>query len=366
MTLKARDAVYKLPEYVPGKSVQEVQQEFGLDHVIKLASNENPLGPSSKAVKALISAVQTINIYPDGKAGLLREKLADFYGMKEQEIVLGNGSDELIHLLTFAFLRTGDEVLIAHPSFAMYKISVEAAGARAVRVELDSDLKIDLNALSEALTSKTRMVILCNPNNPTGLILHKQEVNDFLSKLPDDVLTVFDEAYYEFVEDTDYADGLSFLKNGINCVILRTFSKVYGLAGLRIGYMLAKQEICSVMERVRSPFNVNSLAQKAAAAALDDQEHVKKVLFNNHEQKCYLYEELARMKLTWLPSESNFIFIDISSTGLSGKDIFNSLLRRGVIIRTGFDKPDWIRVTVGLPEENSLFIKELGRLLKNG
>ncbi len=357
MAIRISPDIAGITPYSPGKPIEEVERELGITGSIKLASNENPRGPSPKALAVLNEAAKTLHRYPDGGGHYLRQALADQWKVAPDQIILGNGSDEVITLLTKAFLEPGDEAIMADPSFVVYKIDVAAAHAKPVLVPL-KEYRHDLPALAKAVTAKTRMVFVCNPNNPTGTYVTAAEVTAFMQAIPPDVIVVFDEAYYEYVTATDYPDTLAILKAGRHVVLLRTFSKIYGLAGLRIGYGLTTAEIVQHLHRVRPPFNTNSLAQKAALAALSDEEHVRESRRLNAEGMAFLSERLAAMGLTVVPSQANFLYFDVKQ---DGKVAFEALLRRGVIVR--HLGGTFLRVTVGLPHENDRFIAALQAVL---
>ncbi len=349
--------------YEPGKPVEEVKRELGLERVYKLASNENPLGPSPRALEALRGDIaEAIRMYPDGGAWALRQKIADKFGLTPEWVAVGNGSDELIHFLGLVFLCPGDEMVAGHPSFVRYEAAAQLNGAKFVKVPL-KDFKLDLEAMAEAVTPKTKLIFVANPNNPTGTIVTQSEVEKFMESVPPDVVVVFDEAYCSFVDDPEFPDVLPYVKSGDRPVILlRTFSKDYGLAGLRVGFGLMPPEIREYVDKVREPFNVNSLAQLAALHALDDDEYVERVRKVNAEGKAFLYRELERLGLTYVPTQANFLLVDV---GAPAREIFNALLRRGIIVRPAdaFGFPTFIRVTIGKPEENEAFIRALEEVL---
>ena len=359
---KARSEVFSLQPYVPGKPVEEVERELGITGVIKLASNENPLGPSPMAVARVQEALKQLNMYPDGACYYLRQALAGHYGFSEDSFLVGNGSDELLRLISETFVGPGDEVLYGMPSFSEYGFMARVMGGTCVEVPL-KDMRFDLPAILDKITEKTKLVYICNPNNPTGTITSRAETDQFMKSLPDDVLVIFDEAYYEYVTDKDYVSGVEYLSRGRNVIVLRTFSKIYGLAGLRIGYGITTPEIAALVNRVREPFNVNLLAQTAAIGALADREHLQKSRELNLQGRDFLYREFSRLGLEYVPTEANFIFVDIRR---DCRQVFQALLKEGVIIRTGdiFGYPTYIRVTIGKPEENQRFIAALDRVLQ--
>src|SRR6266581_5330721 len=357
MGIKVSPDIAGITPYSPGKPIEELERELGITGSIKLASNENPRGPSPKALAVLNAAAKTLHRYPDGGGHYLRQGLAERWKVTPDQIVLGNGSDEIITLLTRAFLQTGDEAVMADPSFIVYKIDVTAAHAKAVLVPLKA-YRHDVGAMVKVVTDRTRLLFVCNPNNPTGTYVTASEINSLLQAVPTDVILVFDEAYYEYVTAPDYPDALELLKSGRNIVILRTFSKIYGLAGLRIGYGLTTPEIVEHLNRIRPPFNTNSLAQNAALAALADEEHVRESRRLNTEGMAYLTERLRALGLTVVPSQANFLYFDVKQ---DGKAVFEALLRRGVIVRHLGGA--FLRVTIGLSQENERFITALQAVL---
>lgn len=358
---RARQAVFSLQPYIPGKPIEEVKRELGLNDIIKLASNENPLGPSPLAMQAMEKAVRDIHLYPDANSYYLKEGLAAFTGLDAAGIVLGNGSDEVLMILGLTFLNPGDEVIYADPTFVEYEFTALVMGANCVKVPL-KDYRHDLPGILQAVTEKTKMIVICNPNNPTGTIVSEQELDDFMQDVPGDVLVVFDEAYSEYVESPEYCSGSKYLQQGRNVIILHTFSKIFGLAGLRIGYGLTRPEIAAAMRMATYPFNMNSAAQAAGRAALDDQEHIRRSRELNAAGKRYLYAELERMGINYIKTESNFILLD---TGRASHEVFQELLQLGVIVRNcaSYGYKTCIRVTVGTSEENQRFIRELGKIL---
>lgn len=357
----------RVPEYIrslipyePGKPIEEVEREYGIEDSIKLASNENPLGPSPKALKALSERIGQLHLYPDGDCFYLKRALAAKLGVAEERLVFGNGSNEIIELAVRTFMRPGDETVMAHRAFVVYRLVVQANGGTCKTVPL-KNFTHDLEAMAEAVTARTRIIFLANPNNPTGTIYGKREWEKFLGRIGPDVLVIADEAYFEYVADPDYPNSLAYQENGKTILTLRTFSKLYGLAGLRIGYGVGPKDLVGWMHRVRQPFNVNAAAQWAARAALDDSEHVKHTLDVNREGMDYLKREIEKLGLEQVPSHANFILLRVGD----GAAIFKRLLQRGVIVRPMgvYDLPDYIRVTVGTMKENSRFINELQAII---
>jgi len=354
------DRIARLRPYVPGKPIEEVQRELGLTDVIKLASNENPLGPSPRALEALVAAASGVALYPEGSAPALRRAVSRATGMPEDTLVFGNGSDEVLHLLALTFLQPGDETVQGDPSFAMYEIYATQCDAVPVLVPL-KNFTHDLDAMANAVTDRTRMVFIANPNNPTGTFVRRGAVERFLDRLPRNVLVVLDEAYDEYVSDPDKPDLRPLVSEGRNVVILHTFSKAYGLAGLRVGYGIMRPQLATLLNRVRSRFNVNLPAQAAAAAALGDSTHVARTVALNAEGRNYFYTEFEKMGLDYVPSEGNFVLVDVGD----GRRVFEALQHKGVIVRSahGMGLPRHIRVTTGTMPQNQRFIAALKDVL---
>ncbi len=355
------DHIARLRPYVPGKPIEEVQRELGLTDVIKLASNENPLGPSPLALQALTATAAGVALYPEGSAPALRRAVAHATGMPEDTLVFGNGSDEILHLLALTFLQPGDETVQGDPSFAMYDIYATQCDAVPILVPL-KNYTHDLDAMADAITDKTRMVFLANPNNPTGTIVRRQAVERFLDRLPPNVLFVLDEAYDEYVTDPDKPDLRPLILEGRNVVILHTFSKAFGLAGLRVGYGIMRPETAVHLNRVRSPFNVNLPAQAAATAALADTDHVARTVALNAEGRNYFNSEFEKMGLDYVPSEGNFVLVDV---GRDAREVFQALQHKGIIVRSayGMGLPHHIRVTTGTMPQNERFIAAMKEVL---
>ncbi|HWP97928.1 MAG TPA: histidinol-phosphate transaminase [Syntrophomonadaceae bacterium] len=357
----ARGEIFNLKPYIPGKPVEEVQRELGLTDIVKMASNENPLGPSPLAVKALGEALDRIYMYPDANCFQLRDKMAAKLDVRERSIVIGNGSDELLKMIAEAFIHSGDEVIYADPTFAEYEFTALLMGACTRTIPLNN-FGHDLEGILAVVNEKTRIIYLCNPNNPTGTVVTQAQLDRFIALLPETVLLVIDEAYGEYATNPEYPDGLRYVREDRPVIVLRTFSKIYGLAALRVGYGVTRTDIAAALERVREPFNVNMLAQVGATAALEDQEHLSRSLECNQQGKDYLYRELGRMGLKWVPTEANFVLVD---TAQDCQKVYEQLLRQGIIVRSGnvFGYPTHIRVTVGLPDQNARFIKALKDVL---
>ncbi|MAG33415.1 MAG: histidinol-phosphate transaminase [Deltaproteobacteria bacterium] len=347
-----------LSPYEPGKPMEELERELGISDSIKLASNENPLGPSPKAVEAMREAAGEIHRYPDGASFALRRALSERLGVAQSQLVFGTGADEILELIAKTLIGPGDEVVYGWPSFAMYPIVVKGMGATGLPVPLTSELVHDLDAMAAAVTGRTRVVMVCNPNNPTGTSVGAEAFDRFVAALPADVVLAIDEAYFEFVRREDFPDVISLIAKRPGTLVLRTFSKIYGLAGIRIGYAICDEELASYLERARHPFNVNGLAEVGALAALDDHEHVRRTLEVNRTGIEYLEAELAKMGIETWPTDANFL---LARTGAGD---FDALLAKGVIVRPmgGFGLTEHVRVSIGLPEENERLIKALAEI----
>jgi len=358
-----RACLESIKPYVPGKPVEEVERELGLKNVIKLASNENPLGPSPAAVEAMQKMLSKMHIYPDGNCFYLREALAEKIAVRPEQLIFGNGSDEILSFLTMAYLNPGDEAVMVDPSFSEYDFAVRIMGGIPKRVNLEgADFSYNVDRILETVNDKTKLVFICSPNNPTGSVIKSAELERLIRSLPEKVMVVLDQAYFEYVDDPEHPAGLNYITEGLPVVALRTFSKIYGLAGLRIGYGVAPVQIVSDLNRVREPFNVSAIAQAAAHAALKDDQHIERsreMVFSARRQ---LAEGLAQIGLKPVPDQANFCFVDI---GIDSKQAFSALMQKGVIVRTGdiFGFPTYIRVTYSTPEENKRFITALGEVL---
>jgi len=355
--------VASLQPYIPGKPIEEVEREYGVTGVAKLASNENPLGPSPRAVEAGRAALAQVNLYPDGAAFALKNALAERYQVTPAEVVIGNGSNELIELLVRTFVLDGEEVLASAQSFVAYKLAAGAQGRTFMEAPMKARFHYDLDALRKLLTRKTKLIFLANPDNPTGTWFTEKDLLPFLDAAPKDTLVVLDEAYCEFVDAPGYQDSLTLRKKYPNLVVLRTFSKIYGLAGLRVGYGLARPEVVEYLDRVRAPFNVNLVGQAAAVAALSDAEHLAKSRALVLEQRPVLAAGLAELGATVVPSQGNFLLADFPSR--PAKALFEDLLREGVVVRpmAGYGFPNAQRITVGLPRENEKCLAALRKVL---
>jgi histidinol-phosphate aminotransferase len=360
MALQVHPDIRSLSPYIPGKPIDELQREFGLTRVIKLASNENPIGPSPRALAALNGVQGMLHRYPDGSAYQLRQAIADRWKVAGEQVILGNGSDEILGLLARTFLTPGDEAIMADHTFVIYKMEVTAVHGTPVIVPL-VNWTHDLESMVRAITPRTRLFFLCNPNNPTGTMVSAEAVDRLMAQVPDDVIVVFDEAYFEYVRSPQFPDTIAYVKQGRNVIVLRTFSKIYGLAGLRIGYGISTAEIIDFLNRVRPPFNANSLAQKAALAALGDDEHVARSRAVNVAGMEQLEHGLRELGVSPISSEANFLYFDVRQ---DGRRIFDALLREGVIIR--HIDGTMLRVTIGQPDENTAFLQALKKVLHGG
>lgn len=364
--MKIRDLVNAhirdLAAYVPGKPVEELERELGIEGSIKLASNESPLGPSRRVVEAILAAAEDLNRYPDDSCFRLREALAKRLGVDGGQLCFSGGSNLILELLAKCFLGPGDEAVFPWPSFAMYPIAALGAAATPVRVPLDAELRADVDATLAAVGPRTRMVFLANPNNPTGTSLSATAFARLVKELPERVVLVADEAYVEFVRRSDFPDSLAALAERPTLIVLRTFSKAYALAGLRVGYAVANPELISYLERARQPFIVNSLAQVAACAALADRDHLERIRRVTHAGLAQIEAGLAKLGLRYAASDANFLCIEVGP----GADALNDrLLRQGIIARPlgGFGLTTHLRVSVGTPEENERFLATLAREL---
>lgn len=362
--IHAKDSLAGVAPYAPGRPTSEIKRKYGLSHVVKLASNENPLGASPKAVEAVKKSAESIFLYPDPDSFNLRTALADYHGLKPDQFVFGTGSDGLIELVCKTFLGEGDESIMPAPSFSLYALNVLSAGATPVEVPLDENWHYSPVAMLPYITDRTKVIWLCNPNNPTGGIFTEEEQTAFLNQVPEDILVIIDEAYYEYAATVgSYPNSLKQLKNRKNILILRTFSKIYGLAGLRVGYGMGDPAIISEMEKTRPPFNVCSSAQAAAEASLADCEFVNRSLAENCENMAYLEDAFSAMGLSFVKSYTNFIAVN---TGKDSKTVYEKLLTLGYIVKGGhvLGMPGYLRVTVGTREECEGFVAALSQVLK--
>jgi histidinol-phosphate aminotransferase len=355
--MQTPEHIKSIRPYVPGKPVEELERELGITGSIKLASNENPAGPSPLAVRALRKGINDLNRYPDGSCYYLTNALAGKLNIRPDELLFGNGSNEIIELAVRTFLSPGDEAIMAHPSFVVYSMIVQAAKGRNIIVPL-KDWRHDLETMASKITGRTKIIFIANPNNPTGTINTKSEMDSFMKKVPEGVLVVVDEAYYEYVNSPEYPDAMKYFSQGSDVLILRTFSKIYGLSGLRIGYGIADSGIITEMNKVRQPFNVNSLAQTAAATALGDEKHLERTKKINERGKRYLYREFRSLGINYIPTEANFIYLILAEN--TSAQVYNVLLKQGIIVRPM--GPDAVRITIGLPGENKKLVEALKKV----
>jgi histidinol-phosphate aminotransferase len=361
--LKVAPNISTLVPYPPGKPIEELEREYGISGSIKLASNENAWGPSPKAVEAMKEALQNLHRYPDGSCYYLTRRLSEKLGIKPEEIVFGNGSNEIIGLLIAAFLQPGEEVITSHPTFLMYQKLVQVQGGVNTVVELTESMHHDLKAILGAVSPKTRIIFLDNPNNPTGTIIDKDGFASFMEQLPDEVIVVLDEAYVDFVAPELRIDVLAYIREGKPVAALRTFSKAYGLSGLRLGYGIMGAEMADYLNRVRQPFNVNSLAQIGGTAALSDEEHYRMTLQKSRDGIAWLSKEVEKLGCRPMETHTNFFLIDVKG---DGKKLYEYMLHQGVIVRPmqAYGYPNYIRITAGRADENQRFVKALGKSLK--
>ena len=356
-----RTCIEEIPPYIPGKPIEEVERELGLNGVTKMASNENPLGPSKEVRQAIMSALDKVSYYPDANNYYLKAALADELGVDQDWIIVGSGLDDVNRILAETILKPTDEVVIPQPTFSMYQTVTLLMGAKPVLVK-GSGLGNDLSALAAAVTEKTKLIFVCNPNNPTGTIVKKDELREFLKGLPRNILVVIDEAYWDFVNDPDFPNGMGLLKEGFdNILIYRTFSKIHGIAGLRLGFAVGQPELIQNMLKVKDPFNVNLLAQAAGLAALKSKKHISLSKEMVWMGKRTFYKELDELGIEYLPTQANFILINWAR---DSKEIYEFLLQNGIIVRPthSFGLPNYFRVTIGTAEQNDRFF----RILREG
>ena len=358
--------ISELGLYEPGKPIEEVARELGfdcVDEICKLASNENSLGPSPLALKAIRHAAEKMHFYPDGGSHYLREKLASRLRVHLDEVIIGNGSNELLEMVASVYLSKGTNIVMADRAFVVYRLVAPARQAVAKAVPM-KEYRHDLDAMLEAIDENTRIVFIANPNNPTGTIVSPQDIDSFMKRVPDHVAVVFDEAYIELMEQADCPDVIQYVRTRPHVYVLRTFSKAYGLAGLRVGYGIAGKREIALMNRVRQPFNVNAMGQIAALAALDDQAHVERTRHMVKEGLTYLENSFAEMHLEFVPSRANFMLVKVGE----GRRVFEALQHKKVIVRpvAGYQMPEWIRVTVGTAHENKRLIHAMNELMKEG
>lgn len=357
--IKFRSEIADIVPYKPGRPIADVQKEYNLSEVVKLASNENPLGCSPKCIEAIEDSLRSLAIYPDGNCTELKEIISNKFNVSTENIGVSSGSDEMIDILSKVFIDHGDEIVMSDVTFIRYNDTTKIMGGKPVVVPL-KDWKYDLESMLNAITDKTKLIWLCNPNNPTGTIFSDSELSSFLERVPRDIVVVYDEAYSEYAESDDYPkNSLKYLDEYDNLIVMKTFSKAYGLAALRVGYSFASSAIIESIDRVRGPFNVNSLAQSAAIAALKDEEFLNKVHRLNSEGKHYIYGEFKKMGVEYVPSEANHIFFTVNR---NSNEIFVEMQKLGVIIRPILE--DWLRVSIGTPDQNRAFIEALKSVLQ--
>src|SRR5438034_8221405 len=346
--------------YEPGKPIEETARELGVEPgaIVKLASNENPLGPSAKAIQAMRVALENAHLYPDGGGFYLRKAIAAKLGLAPQNIILGNGSNEVIEFLGHAFLNLGADVITSEYAFIVYRLIATSFGARTIETP-SPDYQQDLQAMLDAITQKTRLIFIPNPNNPTGTLVSQRQIDSFMSRVPENIIVVFDEAYFEFLNDPP--ETLQYVREGRKIIVLRTFSKIHGLAGLRVGYGVARRDLIEVLQKTRQPFNVNSIAHAGALAALDDDAHQRETKRVVDEGRAYLQEQFAEMKIQFVPCFANFVMINVGD----GPDDFEKLLVRNVIVRPlkGYNLREWVRISVGTMEQNKKCIAALKEIL---
>jgi len=359
------DGIKDMKRYKAGKSIDEVKEEFGLEKVVKLASNENSLGPAIQVIDTIQSEAKSVCLYPDSESRELRTALAEKYQLNEERIFLGNGSDEILDLLMTLILNPGDEVIQGDPAFIKYELAVKSRGGSSIKVELDDKHRHDLEAMEAEITDQTKAICICNPNNPTGTMLKKEEIESFLESVSDEILVIVDQAYQEYITAEDPFDGIELLEKHSNLMLMRTFSKAYGLAGMRIGYSMADPELVDYLNRILGPFNVNRLAQKAAVTALESESHLEICQNLNQKEKKFLYQKFEELDLNYIKTEANFIMVD---TEMPADKVFEEMQQRGVIIRPGsqFGMDSWIRVTIGTRADNEYFIRNLKTVLAEG
>jgi histidinol-phosphate aminotransferase len=360
----APEYIRNLAVYIPGKPVEEVRRELGISgEIVKLASNENPLGPSPKAVEAIRKALPELSRYPDGGGFYLRKAIAERHGIPDDQVILGGGSTEIIEMLARTFLADGEEAVFSQQSFVMYPIAVAAVNAKGISVPASAERRHDVEAMARAITPRTKLVYIANPSNPTGTYVTRGELSRFLDAIPDHVLVVMDQAYHEYVGREDYPDALDDLKAGRSVIVLRTFSKIYGLAGIRIGYALGSAEVIALLNRVRSPFNTSHLGQIAGLAALGDPEWVVRCSRENAVERAFLESELGRRGVRYTPSVANFVLAEFDR---DVQHLFMEFQKRGVIIRPvgGPGLARCGRVSVGTHAENEKFVKVLDTLME--
>lgn len=358
-----REELKNLKQYSPGKPIEEVREEFGLERIVKLASNENPLGPSPKAIQSIQDTLNQINIYPDAAVVKLRSMIAEKHQVDIENVLCGSGGEQLLGIIAGTFINKSDNAIMVDTTFGLYETSVVSMGGEAIQIPL-KDMAYDLDAMIEHIDEKTKIIYICNPNNPTGNILEKKDINYLIDRIDDDIVLVLDEAYYDYaIRNPKYPDTLDIIKRRPNTIILRTFSKVAGIAGVRVGYVLSSKEIIQQMGKMKGVFNVNKLAQAAAIGALQDQDHIDKTVDLNYESLNLMKDFFQESNFDYIDSSANFIFVNIQN---KSEDVFNRLLRKGVIIRGGhlWGWNDWIRISSGTIEETKIFIETIKEVME--
>jgi histidinol-phosphate aminotransferase len=361
----AKKGVQGLSPYQPGKPIEELQRELGLSNIVKLASNENPLGLSANVKRLLAENLQELTRYPDGAGFSLKQKLAEKFSLEPQQITLGNGSNDVLDLIGLCFIDETTSVVFSEHAFVVYPIMTQYLGAKAIEVPA-KDYGHDLDAMLAAIEDDTRVIFIANPNNPTGTWLCKKALTDFLQQVPENIIVVLDEAYSEYIgSDVDYPDGLQLQKQFANLIVTRTFSKAYGLAGLRVGYAVSSPELADILNRVREPFNVSTLAQLAAVEVLDDVDYLQQSIAVNCAGRVQLEQGLSELGYDFIPSQGNFICFDTQADAI---DVYQQLLQLGVIVRpvVPYGLPRHLRVSIGLEKENAAFLTALAQVKPNG
>jgi histidinol-phosphate aminotransferase len=357
-----KNEVATVKPYVPGKPIEELKRELGIEEIEKLASNENPIGPSPKAMEAIRKEVENIHLYPEANVTVLKEKLAEKYNLSTENIVVGNGGEELLKMIAEVFINPGDEAIMADPSFDKYSTEVCFMGGVAVKIPL-KNYKHDFEAFIQRINDNTKMIFVCNPNNPTGNIMPKEDIDYLIKNAPKDIVIVLDEAYYDYaIKNTDYPESLEILRNRPNTIILRTFSKVSGIAAVRVGYLLTSKEISAAINKIKLTFSVNRLAQVAAVAALEDQEHIDNTVKLNYESLDMMEKYFEDKNFEYIKSNANFVFVNVNE---DSRMVFNALLKKGIIIRPGYlwGWDNWLRVSTGTIGQTEKFIKRLDEVL---
>jgi len=363
--IRIGEHIKAIKPYKPGKPISEVERELGLSHTVKLASNENPLGANPNVVEAIKKAAEEVAFYPDGNAFYLKNAIVEYHAKKNEKIdfdgvIVGNGSNEVIDIAIRTLVGPGEELLVSKQAFIIYELIPAAANIKTVLVPQTSDHKIDIDGYIAAITDKTKLVCLVNPNNPTGTYYTKSDFEKLLAAMPENAILLVDEAYYDYVDVDDYPDTLSYRDKFKNIMVTRTFSKAFGVSGVRLGYGITTPEIADYMNRVREPFNTNILAQAAGIAALKDMEYLRRSVEVNKAGKEYYYDQFSEMGLEYLETQGNFILVKIDDNPASGMECFNFLLKKGVIVRpmAGYGFPNWIRISIGLEDMNAECIKQ--------